>query len=531
MPSPVELKGTPASPGVAAGPLVRLKHSREVFRRKAGAPEAEADAFAAAAASAAADLADLMGLSGEEADGILAFQVALLEDDALTGPVQEAISAGASADAAWRSEIERHIGDYESADDEYFRARAGDLRDLRDRVMRHLCGLGEDRLPPGAIVVGDDFAPSQFLSADWDAGGGIALIGSSPSSHVAILARARGVPMVVGLSALPDGHGEAMIDGRAGLVVLSPGSEERARLATAAADHAAAAARAATFLHRPAVTARGTPVKVLVNVGSPADVERIDVSTCDGIGLMRTEFLFHDGHPMPDEETQYRAYRTLLQWAEGRPVTVRTLDAGGDKPIRGYTPDGETNTFLGVRGLRLSLARPDVFRVQLRALARAAVHGNLKVMWPMVTRPEELDEAAALFDAELAALQAKGIAAARPPLGMMVEVPYPALMPERFASAEFLSVGSNDLQQYMAAAARDNAQVAPLAEAVIPGVVKLIRGLTDFGREAGIDVSICGDLASDTRYTEQLVAAGLRSLSVAPAALGHVKAAVSEAEA
>jgi phosphotransferase system enzyme I (PtsI) len=152
-------------------------------------------------------------------------------------------------------------------------------------------------------------------------------------------------------------------------------------------------------------------------------------------------------------------------------------------------------------------------------------------MWPMVTRPEELDEAAALFDAELAALKAKGVPSARPPLGMMVEVPYPALMPERFGKAEFFSVGSNDLQQYVAAAARDNAQVAPLAEAVIPGVIRLIEGLTAYGRQAGIDVSICGDLAGDTRYTEDLVAAGLRSLSVAPAALGHVKAALSEADA
>jgi phosphotransferase system enzyme I (PtsI) len=528
MPAPVELKGTPASPGVASGPILKLVSARDRGRRTAGAPDEESRAFAAAAAAAAEDLAALMGSGGDDADGILAFQIALLEDEELSRPVHEAIAARAPADAAWRDAIDAQIADYEAADDPYFRARAGDLRDLRERVLRHLYGIAEDRLSPGAIVLADDLAPSQFLAADWDRGGGIALSGGSPSSHVAILARARGVPMVVGLPALPEGHGEAILDGRSGLLVLSPGDRERARLGEAAAAHHAAALRAAGYLSRAAVTANGVAIKVLVNIGDPSDVERIAVETCDGVGLMRTEFLFRDGQPMPDEEQQYAAYRRVLDWAQGRPVTIRTLDAGGDKPIRGYTPEGEANSFLGARGLRLSLTRPDVFRVQLRALARAAPHGALKVMWPMVTTPEELDAASALFDAELAALQAAGIASARPALGMMVEVPYPAMMPEAFASAAFFSVGSNDLQQYLAAAARDNAAVAPLAEAVIPGVVELIRGLTAFGAGRGIDVSICGDLAGDTRWTAQLLHAGLRSLSVAPAALGHVKAAIAD---
>ena len=156
----------------------------------------------------------------------------------------------------------------------------------------------------------------------------------------------------------------------------------------------------------PAITVDGVAVKVMINVADPAEVDAVDIGDCDGIGLMRTEFLFRNGRPLPGEDEQYRAYRRLLEWAGEKPVTVRTLDAGGDKPIAGLTPDDETNTFLGVRGLRLSLARPEVFRVQLRALARAAVHGNLRVMWPMVTVPEEFTAAAALFEEELAALAA-----------------------------------------------------------------------------------------------------------------------------
>jgi phosphotransferase system enzyme I (PtsI) len=203
------------------------------------------------------------------------------------------------------------------------------------------------------------------------------------------------------------------------------------------------------------------------------------------------------------------------------------LDVGGDKPIRGLTLDGEPNAFLGMRGLRLSLMRPDVFRVQLRALARAGVHGSLRVMWPMVTAPQELEVARELFEKELAALQAQGIPAARPPLGMMVEVPAPAITPERFAAAEFFSIGSNDLIQYVAAASRDNSSVAALAEASLPAVLRLIGHLAVFGRERGIDVSICGDLASEPSAVRPLLAAGLRSLSVTPTSLARVKAAIS----
>jgi phosphotransferase system enzyme I (PtsI) len=264
----------------------------------------------------------------------------------------------------------------------------------------------------------------------------------------------------------------------------------------------------------------------MVNVADPRETEAIDIAHCDGIGLMRTEFLFRDGHRLPDEEEQYRAYRRLLEWAGDKPVTVRTLDAGGDKPIAGLTPENETNSFLGIRGLRLSLTRPEVFRVQLRALGRAAVHGNLKVMWPMVTVPEEFTAAAAIFEEELAAMCGQGIACLRPALGMMVEVPFPALLPELFPMAEFFSIGSNDLTQYLAAAARDNPAVSGLADSAYPAVVLLIGRLAEFAAARGVELSICGDLASDVEKVPDLLAHGLGSLSVAPAALARVKAAV-----
>jgi phosphotransferase system enzyme I (PtsI) len=206
---------------------------------------------------------------------------------------------------------------------------------------------------------------------------------------------------------------------------------------------------AAAAAMKPAVTADGTPIRILLNIADPRELADLDPAICDGIGLVRTEFLFHNRQGLPDEEQQYSVYRQIAEWAQGRPVTIRTLDAGGDKPIAGLTPVGESNPFLGVRGLRLSFAHPDVFRAQLRALARAATHGDVKIMLPMVTQPQELVAARSMLDAEVAALGAAAIPARRASLGIMIEVPAAAITADHF-DAEFFSIGSNDLTQYVA---------------------------------------------------------------------------------
>jgi phosphotransferase system enzyme I (PtsI) len=527
MPQPVERVGRPASPGIFAGPIIQLRGP------DVPADGVDCDALAEGAALrdalevATAELRTLHDSAPADAKGIVEFQLAMLEDPTLLEPVMERIMTGRSAANAWQGVLAVQIADYEAADDDYFRARAGDLADLKDRVLRLLAGEADAALPAGAILIGEDLPPSRFLAIDWSKGGAIVLARGSPLSHVAILARARGVPMVTGLGEVPAiGHVEAIVDGTTGRVVLSPDAISRSSMKEAAQAFAAAEKQAARHRSGPAVSADGVAVKVMINVADPAEIAAIDSAHCDGIGLMRTEFLFHNGDRLPDEEEQYRAYRRLLEWAGDKPVTVRTLDAGGDKPIAGLTPENETNSFLGVRGLRLSLRRPEVFRVQLRALGRAAVHGNLKVMWPMVTVPEEFTAAAALFDDELAAMRGQEIACARPPLGMMIEVPFPALLPELFPMAEFFSIGSNDLTQYLAAASRDNPAVSDLADSAYPAVALVIGRLAEFAAARGIELSICGDLGSDVEKVPDLLARGLRSLSVAPAALARVKAAV-----
>jgi phosphoenolpyruvate-protein phosphotransferase (PTS system enzyme I) len=525
----IHLIGRPASPGLAIGPVTML--TAAVAKRTAvGDPAQEAAALQAAIEAATAEIAALIEtVQGEVAD-ILEFQVAMLEDDALAEGAYDAISAGIAADHAWRSALDAEISGYRSAEDEYFRARAADLADIRDRVLARLSGVETAaKITGDSIVAGDDISPTTFLAADWTRGGAIALAAGSPSSHVAMLARARGAPMVVGLGPLSwNGRPPslALVDGDAGTVIFDPEPETRRlfehRMAAANAARAAADARRV----EPACTADGRRIAVLLNVAEPQDLAGLDPAICDGVGLVRTEFLFEASRGLPDEDAQYAVYRRILDWAEGRPVTIRTLDAGGDKPIAGLTIEGESNPFLGLRGIRLSLARPEVFRVQLRALSRAAVHGALKVMLPMIAVPSELDRVAAMLDEEFKALKAKGIACARPPLGIMVEVPAAALRAEDFDAA-FYSIGSNDLTQYTMAAARDVGAVADLNDTGNPAVLALIARTVEAGRKRGVEVSLCGDAAADTRLTTALLATGLTTLSVSPIAVARLKAAIA----
>lgn len=515
---PTGLRGRPVAPGAVTGPLVRI-----------ATPDARAVAtaagldFAEARAAAAAELEALIAAAGAgPAADVVAFQRELLDDDSLVGAVEVRMLGGEPALSAWCGVLDGEIAALASAGDEVFRSRTSDLADLRDRVAAHLAGVAtaHPELPANAIVHADDLMPSRFLAIDWDeGGGGIALGAGSAASHVAMLARARAVPMVVGLGAvcLDDGV-TVTLDGDAGLLARAlPGTPHGRRPAQPSPDLAALG-------HGPAVTADGVKVETHINIVSLADLARPEAAYADGIGLVRTEFLFADR--LPGEDEQVAVYRDLIAWAAGRTVTVRTLDVGGDKPLAGLTIPGEANPALGLRGIRLSLARPDVFRVQLRALARAAVAGELEVMFPMVAVPREFDAAAALMQAEVDALVAAGIPARRPKLGMMVEVPSAAITIERF-SAEFYSIGSNDLTQFVLACDRSSGAVGELFDPLDPAVLDLIARVAAHGQASGTKVALCGELAADPAGLAHLIAVGLRHVSVPPAALARTRAAVA----
>jgi len=339
-----------------------------------------------------------------------------------------------------------------------------------------------------------------------------------------MLARARGVPAIVGLGVpLSELRGEALLHATRGLLIIDPGPAERAAFEREV--QAVTAERQLTDSLRcaQAMTKDQTPIRVLLNIAGISELDGLDPAIGDGIGLVRTELLLEG---LPDEEAQYAAYRRIAEWAGGRPVTIRTLDAGGDKPIPGLTLAAEKNPFLGVRGLRLSFAAPEIFRTQLRALLRAAVHGDLKIMLPMVTLPRELERARAMLDEELASLVAAGVPARRPSLGIMIEVPAAAIAADLF-HADFFSIGSNDLSQYVAAAGRDVGALAELADPTQPAILRLIRHVVRVAAARGIDLSLCGDAGADPAVIPHLLGAGLRSLSVSPALVGRTKLAIA----
>lgn len=522
--------GEGVSAGLVIGPAaVVTRPARQ--RAASGDPAAEAAALREAIAATILSIEAQADLCDDEGAEILRLQAELLRDDTLSGPAFAAIEAGLSAELAWSRALDAEIRDYEAADDGHFRARASDLRDLATRTLDHLIGeVPAFRPPPGAVVVADDLPPSVFLAMDWSAGGGVVLTAGSPVSHVAILAKSRGIPMIVGVGGAPEVfEGEVLVDGGAGAAILHAEPRTLADFRRRAGRAAVTQPLAATAPGGPLRDRDGRDIRVQINVSDPSDVAGLAPEACDGVGLVRTEFLFH-GAGLPDEDHQYEAYAALVAWAKGLPVTVRTLDAGGDKQIPGVSTPAESNPFLGMRGIRLSLVDERLFRTQLRALARAAALGDLRIMLPMVTTPGELATARAILAEEHAALVRAGKAAVLPPLGIMVEVPAAALAIERF-DADFFSIGSNDLVQYVTASARDIHAVAHLADPLHPAVLGLFARVATHGAATGREVCICGEVASDPSAIASLLATGLTNFSVPPSAIARTKAAIRAATA
>ncbi|HSL11655.1 MAG TPA: phosphoenolpyruvate--protein phosphotransferase, partial [Actinomycetota bacterium] len=342
----------------------------------------------------------------------------------------------------------------------------------------------------------------------------------------AVLARALGIPAVVGVGdaiASVDEGTRLALDGVAGVVHVDPPDGVVAEVMSRADERAAAAAAASRRAHEPAITLDGVTIEVAANVGTPAEIAPAVAAGADGIGLFRTEFLFMGRETMPDEEEQEAAYRAAAEALDGRPLLVRTLDAGADKPLRWLGQSPETNPFLGVRGVRLGLARPDVLSPQLRALARVAAHHRVRVMFPMVATVAELRAArGALEDARRAVAPDASIE-----VGVMIEVPSAALTAAHLADdVDFFSVGTNDLTQYTLAADRGNEHVAALHDALHPAVLRLVALAAEAASRTGTWIGVCGELAGDATATRLLLGMGVTELSMGSPAIATVKEAV-----
>lgn len=488
-------------------------------------PSLEFDLLRSAIEEAVSALKDLMVRTDPPSSDILEFQVEMLRDPVIGDLAAEYIAEGQNAALAWVTALEEYIAGFEQSEDDDIRARAVDVIDIRDRVLRILEGRPPANFPRGAVFVGKDMAPSLFLAHDWSGGGGIALAAGSTASHVALLARARGVPMVVGVGGPAiEPESPVLVDGGTGLVVVHPSGAD---IAMAAMGKNPAPEIPARFKFPSAGLPAGR-VEILVNISDIAEIHSLDANACDGIGLSRTEFLLSAAADLTNEEKQFQLYVEMLDWAAGKPVTIRLFDLGGDKSLGGFGVE-ERNPFLGLRGIRLLLAMPAMLRIQARALLRAAALGPLKVLLPMVTFPGEVDQTRRIFEEEAASLVQRHIDIGVPDIGMMVEVPAAAIMLDTFESADFFSLGTNDLAQYLTACARDNASVANLYGQAAPVLLRLVAQAVRIAHDMGKPIGICGDLAGDPVVLLSLIASGIRQISVAPSQLPAVKAVLAQA--
>ncbi|TCL65342.1 phosphoenolpyruvate--protein phosphotransferase [Hydrogenispora ethanolica] len=536
------IQGIPASAGIAIGNAYRLEqHSLAVVRREIADPGAEQARFQAAVDRAASQIAALVErakeTAGPEQAAIFEAHGMMLADPELQSAVAALIaSEKVNAEYALKTVMDQYIDLIGQAESDYLKERAADLRDVAGRVTAALQGVPYQTLSginDPVILVADDLLPSETAQLDRSKVLGIVTALGGPTSHTAIMARTFGLPAVVGAAEAPAliRSGDPLIvDGAAGRVIVQPAPEEREAYAAARARFLEERAQLAALKNAPAVTRDGHPVELAANIGGPKEVPLALEHGATAIGLFRTEFLYMDQASAPSEEQQFKAYQSVLAQMGERPVIVRTLDIGGDKQLP-YLPIGaELNPFLGYRALRLCLDRRDLFKTQLRAIYRASVHGNLRIMFPMVSGVEELRAAKAVAAEVREELAAAGIPF-RPdvPLGIMIEIPAAALISDLLAQeADFFSIGTNDLIQYSLAVDRTNQKVAALYNPFHPGVLRLLKLTVDNAHRAGKWVGLCGETGGDPRLIPVLVGLGLDELSMNAGALPAAKKRLRE---
>ncbi|MDY7229094.1 phosphoenolpyruvate--protein phosphotransferase [Hyalangium rubrum] len=524
----VLLKGTIAAPGVGVGNAVRVLEESAELPMDGQGIQAETQRLADALASVGRDIEALVSRegAGEAAKTeIFRAHLALLEDPELTEAAHREIAAGRGAAWAWRKAVARHAQVLHELNDPLLAERIGDLRDIERRVISQLTGRGGSRvpaeLPPDAILVADELLPSELAAIPAGRLAGLCMARGGPTSHVAILASGMGIPAVVAMgdAALRVPHGAPLIvDGNRGEVHVFPPAEVRDATRRAAA--ARQEANLATA-HEECRTADNVRIEVFANLGRPGDAASAMAKGAEGCGLLRTEFLFLERSTAPSEAEQLAQYQEIADTLRGRPVVIRTIDVGGDKPLAYLPLPREENPVLGLRGVRIALQHPEVLRTQLRAILRVKPAGVCRILVPMIASVSELRMVRAMIEAER---QALGITRTIE-LGAMIEVPVAAVQADRLAAeCDFLSIGTNDLTQYALAMDRGNPYVAARLDSLHPGVLRLVAQTVAGARKHGRPVAVCGGIASEALAAPLLIGLGVTELSATPAVVPDLKA-------
>jgi phosphocarrier protein FPr len=527
---PARLLGISAAPGLGLGTIFHLRVAAVTFPENGDNPAHERRRLMTALETARLQLSalrDKLARSGDPAKAaIFDAHLELVEDPDLLEIADSAILKGKSAPFSWRQAFSAHAERLAAMKNELLAARANDLRDIGRRVLNILTGnnTGPRETPARSIVISEELTPSDIVHLDRAKTIGVCTITGGATSHVAILARSLGLPALVGLNPkalqLPDGT-PAIINGNEGWLKPSPTTVETAaiekRITHLEERHRAEQGRAQEAAH----TTDGHAVQVAANVGSPAEAETAAQQGAEGIGLLRSEFLFLERTTPPNEDEQTRIYAAVAKpFGKTRPVIIRTLDVGGDKPLPYLPIPKEDNPFLGERGIRVGLNRPELLRTQIRAILRASVDADIRLMFPMVSDPGEWLTAKAMVVEE-----AGRLSVAVPPVGIMIEVPAAALLAEVFAqTADFFSIGTNDLTQYTMAMDRGHPKLASQIDALHPAVLKLIALVVEGAKRHKRHVGVCGGLAGDPRGAPLLIGLGVDELSVSIPAIASIKA-------
>jgi len=523
-----EIQGIAASSGIAIAKAFRLENPELTVEKKSVTEvEAEVARLEAALEKSKSELEIIREHArkelGDDKAEIFEAHLLVLSDPELINPIKDKITnENVNAEHALDEVAAMFINMFESMDNEYMKERAADIRDVTKRVLAHLLGVNVSNpslISEEVVIIAEDLTPSDTAQLNRKFVKGFTTDIGGRTSHSAIMARSMEIPAVVGTKTVMEDIQNGVlviVDGLDGEVIVDPSEETVKAYEKKAAEYAEQKAEWAKLVNEKTVSADDHHVELAANIGTPEDVEGVLENGGEGVGLYRTEFLYMGREDLPTEEEQFTSYKTVLERMEGKPVVVRTLDIGGDKELPYLNLPKEMNPFLGFRAIRLCLEMQDMFRTQLRALLRASVYGNLKIMFPMIATVDEFRQAKAILLEEKAKLQQEGVQVSEDiEVGMMVEIPSSAVIADLFAKeVDFFSIGTNDLIQYTLAADRMNERVSYLYQPYNPAILRLVNMVIKAAHKEGKWVGMCGEMAGDEIAIPILLGLGLDEFSM-----------------